>query len=212
MAEAPVDSITFISLRDARALLAEAWQFAPHLAERDLREAWAGERIPTRVGRIRGRWQGDAPPPIVLLRQNAKTVRINWEHSSAFLLCNYGQVTFDLIELRREDVEKLLPAAWRERVATGVVVSAPPQSVAPTAPRNPMERPPPEANATIQLEWAYLELHTTNQLGGLKGKRLLDAACAEVGPKFGAGPSDRSSTFKIAKRRAKERLAKARST
>jgi hypothetical protein len=209
MAKASVENSAFVSLRDARALLAEAWQFAPYLAERDIREAWWRRRIHYRASRMHARWHRDAPPPtIAMLRQNAKELRINWEQSSATLTCKYGQVTFYLVELYREHVEKLLPAAQRERVATSAGESTPPQSVAltvPVAPVNPMERPSAEADMTTQLEWAYIQLHITNRVAGLRGKKLLKAACAEVSPKF-APPSP--GVFKTAKKRAKARLAK----
>jgi hypothetical protein len=82
-----------------------------------------------------------------------------------------------------------------------------PAPALPVAPGNPMERPPSGADMITHLEWAYLQLLTTNRAAGLRGKVLLKAACDEVAPKFTASPS----LFKVAKRRAKARLAKARS-
>ena len=65
------------------------------------------------------------------------------------------------------------------------------------------ERPPPDADKITQLVWAYIRLLNTNRAAGLRGKALLKAVCAEVGPNFTAS----LSSFKTAKRKAKARLA-----
>jgi hypothetical protein len=68
------------------------------------------------------------------------------------------------------------------------------------------ERPSQDATMVAQLEWALDRLDGTDQLAGLRGKRLLKRLCKEVGPDFTAG----MTTLKEAKRRHRQKVAKRR--
>ena len=83
-------------------------------------------------------------------------------------------------------------AAISFSIANPVVIDHlwPPATSAPASPTGSAadaERLPLEASKVTHLAWAYARLLERDELAGLRGKKLLKAVCAEVGPKFSAG-------------------------
>jgi len=66
------------------------------------------------------------------------------------------------------------------------------------------ERPSRDATKVAQLEGALDRLDGTDELAGLRGKRLLNRLCDEVGPNFSAG----MTTLKVAKRRRRQKIVR----
>jgi hypothetical protein len=132
-------AVTWILLRDALALVAEAYQMQKpdfELVERwlpvnMLRNALEEGRVRSRGVWFKGNWKKDArqPPSFEDLRTVwEKGARINWQMSSADLVSahvgsdraffRYYDIdgTYHRIEVAREDVSKLLPEGYEPRI------------------------------------------------------------------------------------------------
>jgi hypothetical protein len=134
-AASPKNAFSWILLKDALALITDAYQNSG-LAERMLGRAFVELRVRNRAASAEGGWiqreheewkeykhnlrLGDlwrreyfAPN----FTPNSGTLRILWQDSSATLLTGHPcPVTFYRIEVAREDVSKLLPEGYEPRI------------------------------------------------------------------------------------------------